>query len=169
MDPYEAILTRRSIREYTDQFVSAETIRRLLTAAMHAPSAGNQQPWQFVALTDRDMLDALAEALPYGKMLRQAPLAIVVCGDLRMETNKGYWVQDCSAATQNVLLAAHAMGLGAVWLGVYPDEGRVAALSSLLSLPRGLVPLSAISIGYPAEKPLQVDRYQEERVHRNRW
>jgi len=86
-----------------------------------------------------------------------------------METSKGYWVQDCSAATQNLLLAAHAMGLGAVWLGVYPDEGRVGALSTLLSLPRGLVPLSAISIGHPAEQPLQVDRYQEERVHHSRW
>ena len=169
MEAYEAILTRRSIRQYTDQLVPAEAIRRLLTAAMHAPSAGNQQPWQFVVLTDRSMLNALAEALPYGTMLRQAPLAIVVCGDLRMETSKGYWVQDCSAATQNLLLAAHAMGLGAVWLGVYPDEGRVGALSTLLSLPRGLVPLSAISIGHPAEQPLQVDRYQEERVHHSRW
>jgi nitroreductase len=169
VDAYEAILTRRSIRQYADRAVDDETIRQLLTAAMHAPSAGNQQPWQFVVLTDRLALDALAEALPHGKKLRQAPLAIVVCGDLRMETNKGHWVQDCSAATENVLLAAHALGLGAVWLGVYPREERIEALSSLLALPRGLVPLAAISIGYPAEQPQRVDRYQEEGVHHNKW
>jgi nitroreductase len=169
MDAYEAIRTRRSIRRYTDREVPDELIRGLLAAAMQAPSAGNQQPWQFVVATDRGLLNRLADVLPYGKMLTQAPLAIIVCGDLRLEGNKGYWVQDCSAATQNLLLATHASGLGAVWLGVYPMEERVAALRSVLSLPERVIPLAVISIGYPAEEIPPVDRYQEQRVHRNGW
>ena len=113
---------------FTEQPVPAELIEKLLRAAMQAPSAGNQQAWQFLAITDRAQLNALADVLPYGKMLTTAPLGLVVCGDLDREKSKGYWVQDCSTATQNILLAAHAQGLGAVWLGVYPREQRVEAV-----------------------------------------
>jgi nitroreductase len=169
MDAYEALLTRRSIRQYTRQRVSDELIRQLLVAAMSAPSAGNQQPWHFVVLTERHALDALADALPFGKMLRSAPLGIVVCAETAGLPNPGYWVQDCAAATENLLLAAHALGLGGVWIGVYPVEERVAGLRKLLGLPPHVVPLSAVAIGYPVQPGGTVDRYQEARVHRERW
>jgi nitroreductase len=118
MDTLTAIRTRRSIRAYTAEPVSEEMIETLLAAAMQAPSAGNQQPWHFVIIQQRALLDALDEAMPYGKMLHQAALAVVVCAEAALDVRGGYWVQDCSAATQNLLLAAHASGLGAVWLGI---------------------------------------------------
>ena len=169
MDTLEAIFTRRSIRAYTNQPVPAEMVENLLRAAMHAPSAGNQQAWQFVVITSRSQLTALAEVLPYGKMLTTAPLGIVVCGDLELEKSKGYWVQDCSAATQNILLAAHALGLGAVWLGVYPREQRVIDVRKALGIPESAIPLCAIAIGYPAEQKPRADRYDPGRVHHNGW
>lgn len=169
MEAYEAILTRRSIRAYTAEPVSAELIHKLLVAAMSAPSAGNQQPWQFVVVTERRLLDALADLLPFGKMLKQAPLAVAVCGDAKGQPREGYWVQDCSAATENLLLAAHALGLGAVWLGVYPREERVAGVRSILSIPERVTPLCVVAIGHPAEPAGPADRYREERVHWNGW
>ena len=102
-------------------------------------------------------------------MLKDAPLAIVVCGDERLERYKGFWVQDCSAATQNLLLAAHAVGLGAVWLGVYPVQQRVAKTQDLLGLPEGVIPLAIIAVGHPAERKPPADRYDASRVHRNSW
>ena len=169
MDALEAILTRRSIRQFTDQAVSEAVIEDLLRAAMSAPSAGNQQPWQFVVITDRQILDTIPSIHPYSAMLRQAPLAILVCGDEHLETHKGYWVQDCSAATQNLLLAAHARGLGAVWLGIYPRMDRVTGLRKLLGLPEHVIPLALVAIGHPAEHLPPADRYDATRVHRNRW
>ncbi|MCU0502576.1 MAG: nitroreductase family protein [Anaerolineae bacterium] len=169
MEAYEAILTRRSVRAYTDQPVSDEMIQKLLVAAMSAPSAGNGQPWHFVVITERAVLDALADLLPFGKMLKQAPLAIAVCGETRGQPFDGYWVQDCSAATENLLLAAHALGLGGVWLGVYPREERVASVRNILGMPTEVTPLCVISIGHSAEPGGSVDRYRAERVHRDRW
>ena len=169
METLEAIFTRRSIRAYTSQPVPADVIEHLLRAGMQAPSAGNQQAWQFVAITDRPQLNALAEVLPYGKMLTTAPLGIIVCGDLALEKSKGYWVQDCSAATQNILLAAHAQGLGAVWLGVYPREDRVGDVRKALGIPETVIPLCAIAVGYPAEQKPRADRYDATRVHHNTW
>jgi len=169
MDAYEAIVTRRSIRAYTAQSVGEELTKELLVAAMSAPSASNRQPWHFVAITDRQQLNALTAILPYGQMLRQAPLAIVVCGDRERQPMEGYWVQDCSAATENILLAAHARGLGAVWLGVYPREERIQELSRLLGLPEQVAPLAVLSIGYPAEHKEPADRYDDGRIHRDRW
>jgi nitroreductase len=169
MDTLEAIFTRRSIRTYTDQTVPTEVVDNLLRAAMQAPSAGNQQAWQFVVVTNRPQLNALAEVLPYGKMLTTAPLGIIVCGDLEHEKSKGYWVQDCSAATQNILLAAHAQGLGAVWLGVYPREQRVIDVRKALGVPENVTPLCVIAIGYPAEQKERADRYDPAKVHYDRW
>jgi nitroreductase len=169
MDAMEAILTRRSVRQYTSEPVSEQTIQALLQAAMSAPSAGNQQPWQFIVIDARQMLDAIPGVHPFARMLQQAPLAILVCGDLTRERGPGFWVQDCSAATQNLLLAARAQGLGAVWLGVYPREERIAGLRELLGLPEHVVPLALVSIGHPASEQRVVDRYDEGRVHRNRW
>ena len=169
MEAYEAILTRRSVRAYTDQPVSDDMIQKLLVAAMSAPSAGNGQPWRFVVITERAVLDALADLLPFGKMLKQAPLAITVCGDAKGSAREGYWVQDCSAATENLLLAAHALGLGGVWLGVHPREDRVAGVRKILGMPEQVTPLCVLAVGHPAEPSGPVDRYREERVHRDRW
>jgi len=169
MDAYEAIMTRRSIRAYTPKPVGEELIQQLLAAAMSAPSASNRQPWHFLVITERRQLDALTAILPYGQMLKQAPLAIVVCGDRERQPMDGYWVQDCSAATENILLAAHATGLGAVWLGVYPREERIQELTRLLGLPEQVSPLAVLSIGYPAEHKEPARRFDESRIHRDRW
>lgn len=166
-DFVHTIFARRSIRQYTSEPVSEDDIQTLLEAAMAAPSASNRKPWQFIVVTERDRLDALAEAHKHGKMLFDAPLAISVCGDLtEMER---FWVQDCSAATENLLLAATALGLGAVWLGVYPRDERVAAVRETLGLPEHITPLNVISIGHPAEEKQSRTQFDDERVHREEW
>ena len=169
MDAMEAILSRRSIRRYTDKPVPEEVITELMEAAMSAPSASNQQPWQFVIINDRRILDEIPKIHPYAHMLKEASWAIAVCGDQNLATMGEYWIQDCSAATQNILIAAHARGLGAVWLGVYPREERAKTAQKLLGLPEHVIPLCFISIGYPAEKKPPANRYDASRVHHNRW
>ena len=169
MDTLDAILTRRSIRKYTDQAVPDELVSRLLQAAMAAPSAGNEQAWQFIVIRDRALLDAVPKFHPYAAMLKYASVAVLVCGDLTREKFKGCWVQDCSAATQNLLLAATTMELGAVWTGVYPFEERVAGMRKLLDLPEQVIPLSLVPIGFPAEQPGKADRFDRSRIHRDRW
>jgi nitroreductase len=169
VDTIEAIRTRRSIRRYTGDPVADDVLSEILKAAMSAPSAGNQQPWQFVVVAERALREAIAAFHPYAQMVREAPVAIVVCGDLRLETYKGYWVQDCSAATQNILLAAHAKGLGAVWVGIYPVEDRVQRLQQLLALPAQVVPLALVPLGLPAERVPPANRFDPARIHRNRW
>jgi nitroreductase len=163
MDAMEAILTRRSIRKYTPQPVSDELVTELLRAAMSAPSASNQQDWHFVVVRSRQVLDELGRVHPYAPV-GGAPLAIVVCGDLQRESHKGFWTQDCSAATQNLLLAAHASGLGAVWCGCYPREERAGAVAKVLGLPQHVVPLALVVIGYPAETKPRQDRYDPAKV-----
>lgn len=165
----EAIFARRSIRKYTDEPVSDEQLTQLLRAAMAAPSAGNQQPWQFVVIRDRNTLDAVPKFHPYSAMLAEAPLAVLVCGDLERETVKGYWVQDCSAAVENLLIAASAIGLGAVWLGVHPVSEREDGCRKLLGIPANVVPFAIVSIGHPDEQKAPADRYDAERVHHERW
>jgi nitroreductase len=166
-DFIQTIFARRSIRKYTDESVSEADIQTLLEAAMAAPSASNRKPWQFVVVTKRQTLDKLAEIHPHGKMLFEAPLSIAVCGDLT--SVERFWVQDCSAATENLLLAATALGLGSVWLGVYPREERVAAVRQVLGLPEKITPLNLISIGHPAEEKEARTQYDETRVHREHW
>ena len=161
------IFARRSIREYTAEVISEKDIKTMLEAAMAAPSASNRKPWHFIAVTDRQILDSLARVHLYGKMLFKAPLCVVVCGDTTISA--GSWVQDCSAATENILLAATALGLGAVWLGVYPREERVDPISKLLNIPETVVPLNMISIGHPAEEKEPRTQYDEQRVHRQQW
>jgi nitroreductase len=169
MDALQAILTRRSIRQYTPEPVKIELVDELLHAAMSAPSAGNQQPWQFVIITERQKLDAIPVFHPHADMVRLASAAVLVCGDMRLEKNKGYWVQDCSAATQNLLLAAHAHGLGAVWVGIYPREERVQEFRKLLAIPEEVVPFALVPIGYPAEAKPPSNRYNPTRVHINHY
>jgi len=169
METLEAILSRRSVRRYTPEPVPDPVIAEILRAAMSAPSAGNQQPWQFVVVVDRRLRDEIPTFHPYAQMVREAPIVIVVCGDLRLENYRGYWIQDCSAATQNLLLAAHAKGLGAVWVGIYPKEDRVVRLQQLLGLPAEVIPLAVVPIGHPAERVPPANRYDASRVHRDRW
>jgi nitroreductase len=169
MDAETVILTRRSIRKYTKKSISNTLIKHILEAGVNAPSAGNQQPWQFIVIDNRKILDELPNFLPNGKMLKDADKAICICGDLSQEKHSGYWMLDCSAATQNMLLAAHAKGLGACWLGVYPREERVENLKKLFKTPENIVPFSVISLGYPIEKSSKVNRYDESKVHKNIW
>ncbi|MBC8181673.1 nitroreductase family protein [candidate division KSB1 bacterium] len=165
----ETILTRRSIRKYTEQPVSEDDVNDLLKAGMAAPSANNCQPWHFIVINDHQLMDKIPEFHPYSRMLRQASTAILVCIDKNLENADGYGIQDCSAATQNILLAAHAKGLGAVWLGIYPRQVRINGIKELLKIPGDIVPLSLISIGYPKEEKPPVNRFNEARIHYNRW
>ncbi len=165
----DPVLSRRSIRKYTDEPVTDEQVECLLRAAMAAPSAGNQQPWQFVVIREREVLDAVPEVHPYSSMITLAPLAILVCGDRRLERWPQYWDQDCSAATENMLVAAAQLGLGAVWLGVHPLQERVDGLRRLLCIPREITPFSLVPVGWPAETKAPADRYDAARVHYDRW
>ncbi len=169
MDVFEAIHTRRSIRKYEDRRVPDEAVEQLLAAAMTAPSARNGQPWQFLVIDDRALLDSCAEICPNAAMIRGAPKAVLVCGDLDLEGSEGYWPVDCSAAVENMLLAAHGLGLGACWCGVYPRPHRMDGLRALFGLPERVVPHSLVVLGYPAEPSARKDRYRPDRVHRNRW
>jgi nitroreductase len=164
-----ALFTRRSIRKYTSQPIDGEMIDYLLKAAMVAPSAGNQQPWQFVVMTSREVLDQVPHFHPHAKMVTGAPAAILVCGDLTLEKHKDYWVQDCSAAAENLLLAAEVKGLGAVWLGVYPREDRVKGFRTLLGVPDHSVPFACIVIGFPGEHKEPAERFNKDRIHYNKW
>lgn len=169
MDALECLHTRRSTRQYTDEPVSEENIRTMLDAAMAAPSAGNAQPWHFIVVRGKNMLDKITSIHPHAAMAARAPLAILLCGNLAEEKYKGFWVQDCSAATQNLLLAANALGLGAVWAGVYPVEERVAVFKELFALPGPVVPLSLVVIGHRQGEPARQSRYNAAKVHLEKW
>lgn len=166
----ENIATRVSVRSYLDKPVEAAQVEQLLRAGMAAPSAVNRQPWHFVVVTDKAQLKALSKANPYADMVAKAPLAIVVCGDMKKALDgksREFWVQDCSAATENILLAANAMGLGAVWTGAYPSEERVKDISAILNLPEHIVPLNIIVIGYPDGENKPKDKWKPENISYN--
>lgn len=163
---------RKSVRSYTDQQVSDAQLKELTRAAMAAPTAVDKRPWSFVIVNERKLLDSLAEILPYGKMLREATGAIAVCGDMNKalpDIAQDFWIQDCSAATQNILLAAESMGLGAVWIGGYPIPERVQDLRSMLQLPEHIIPLNIISIGYPKGPQQAKNKWDESIIHFNSW
>lgn len=164
----DVIMTRTSVRSWTDQPVEQAKIETMLKAAMAAPTAVNRQPWHFVVVQSREGLDALADSSPRGGgMLRKAQLAIVVCGDMNLALDgdgRDFWVQDASAATENLLLAAHALGLGAVWTGGYPIAERVNSIRQALDLPDNLVPLATVLIGYPAESPAPKQKWNPDKV-----
>ncbi|HEY3414971.1 MAG TPA: nitroreductase family protein [Armatimonadota bacterium] len=169
LETLKAIKTRRSIRQYESRPVPAGLVTQLLAAAMQAPSACNQQPWEFVVIDDRAILDAIPTYHANAEMCLQAPLAILVCADTRALKAVDHWIEDCSAATQNLLLAAHDAGLGAVWTAVRADPAREAAFQRTLNLPAGITPLALVPIGYPAEIKEPEDRFLPGRVHHNRW
>ncbi len=167
--PDDPVLSRRSIRKYTSEPITDADVERLLRAAMAAPSAGNQQPWQFVVIRERETLVAITEVHPYSSMLPEAALAILVCGDAANTRWREMWEQDCAAATENLLVEAEVLGLGGVWLGVHPIAERVAGIRALLGLPSGIVPFSLVPVGHPAEHKPPSDRYDAARVHLERW
>ncbi|MEO0082274.1 MAG: nitroreductase family protein [candidate division WOR-3 bacterium] len=161
------IFARRSVRAYTDEPVAAQDLKALLEAAMAAPSANNRQPWRFVVVTDRPRLTQLAQIHPHGKMLATARACIAVCGDT--EVAPDYWIQDCSAATENILVAAAMLGLGTCWLGVHPRPDRERAIKEFLGIPAGIGLLCLIAVGHPAEEKEPRTQYDPDKVHRERW
>jgi len=169
MDAIESILSRRSIRKYKKKPISKELIKNLLEAAMSAPSADNEQPWHFIIINDTQILCEIPTFHNHAEMLKEAALAILVCCDKNLQKHEEMWIQDCSAATENILIAVQAKELGAVWLGVYPRTERVNGLKKLLSIPEHIIPFSLVSIGYPAEQKPRANRYNESRIHYNIW
>jgi nitroreductase len=165
------IFGRRSIRVYSPGDIDEATVIRLLEAAMAAPSAMTKDPWRFVVVRQAAMLSALAGVLPGGKMLNTATLAIVVCGDLdaAFERETSFMLQDCSAAIQNLLLAAHALSLGACWVGVHPSESAIRRLKELFGLPSPVIPIAVVALGHPGEDPGPRTRFNPRYVHSEKW
>jgi len=169
MDTMEAIMTRRSVRRFENKSVADDVLRQILKAAMQAPSAGNQQQWDFIVITEKNMLSEIPRINANASMARIAPLAVLVTADLSREKHPGYWVIDCSAAVQNMLIAAHALGVGAVWTGVYPVAERVEGFKKLFNLPENIIPHSLVVMGYPLETPKPQDRFNLNLIHNNAW
>ncbi len=165
------IFARRSVRRFEKRDVPESMVKDLLEAAMAAPSAVAKDPWHFIVVRDAETRARLAVGLPHGQMLQESPVGIVVCGDLDRahDRNLSYLLQDCSAAIENLLLAASLLGLGAVWLGIHPREERVTHTRSLFQLPGSIIPVSAVAVGWPAERPAARTRYRDAAVHRERW
>ncbi len=169
MEFHEGLITRRSIRTYTPDKIEYSQVEDIVKAGMYAPSAVNCQPWHFIILDDREIFQKIMDIHPYSKMLKNAQYAIVVLGDEELQHGPGYWVVDCAAATQNILLAAHAKGIGSVWLGLHPREQRKKGIKELFNLPEHIHPFSIISLGYPGEEKEQPDRFKKDRIHYNQW
>lgn len=171
-DAFSVIFSRKSVRKFQNKPVSRADLELILKAGMAAPTAVDRRPWAFVAVTDRKMLDTLADKLPYAKMLYQAGAAIVVLGDLDKTLpgeGQAYWIQDCSAVTQNILLAVEALGLGAVWTAVYPSKEREASVREVLGLPLNVIPLNVIPIGVPDGDPKPKDKWDPTVIHWEKW
>ncbi len=161
------IHNRKSVRDFIpDKTISKEDIETIVKAGMAAPSGRDARPWEIIVVDDRNVLNGMAEQLPYAKMLQYAPLAIVVCGDT---TKSFYWYVDCSAVTENILLAVESLGLGAVWTAAYPYEDRMNAVIQSINLPGHILPLAVIPIGYPQGEQKPKDKYDESKIHYNKW
>ena len=169
MDALTCIFTRRSVRKYTSQPISDETIKILLQAAMSAPTARDERSWEFIVVRDKDVLRQVPSFHPFAKHIPDAPVAIVIVGNKKLEAQPGLWVADCSNAAMTILLAAHSMGLGAVWTTFYPYPDRMAGARKLLNLPDNIEPLNIIPIGYPAEMKPPENRFNPAKIHYDRW
>lgn len=168
----EDIMTRTSVRSYSDRQVEKETVDTLLRAAMAAPTAGNKQPWRFVVIDDKAILQSISENFHTMTMAKDASIAVIMCGDTQSAFPgelSDYWIQDVSAASENLLLAAHAMGLGAVWCGIYPQMDRVEQFSEMLNLPGNIIPMACICVGYPSGETTPKDKWKPEYIHYNSW
>lgn len=165
------IFARRSVRKFQDGEIPEEILNDLLKAAMAAPSAVGRDPWHFIVVRNKSMLERITDILPNGKMLREAGAGIIACGDIERahDRRESYMLQDLSAATENILLAAGALGLGSCWLGIHPRQERIEEIKKLFSLPENIIPVCGIALGWPAEEPEPRTRYQEERVHWEGW
>lgn len=169
METMKAILTRRSIRKYKDKKINKEQVNEIIKAAMYAPSAFNKQPWQFIAIDKREIIDEIFKIIPHAEMLKQAAIAVLICGDKSLEEDINLIALDCSAATQNALLAIHDIGLGGVWISVYPAEDTITGLRNLFKYPENIVPISLLSIGFPDEAVANEERFKPEKIHYNNW
>jgi nitroreductase len=169
MNTLDAIISRRSIRQYTSQQVSDEQVATIIKAAMYAPSAVNKQPWHFIVFRDRKTVQRILEAHPNASMLQKASVAILTCWDENLQHDTGYGPIDCAAATQNMLLTAHDMGLGAVWVGLYPRQQRMEAIQGIFMLPPNIKGFSIVSLGYPAEIKISPERFNQSRIHFEQW
>lgn len=168
----KSIHSRKSVRHYLDKKVSKEDLLTLVKAGMAAPTAVDKRPWAFIVVTDKDILKGLESGLPHAKMITNAGSCIIVCGVLEKAlpgSGQEYWIQDCSAASENILLAAESMGLGAVWTAVYPSEERIAHVRKTLGIPETVVPLNVIPVGYPSGDEIPKDKFDQANVHWERW
>lgn len=164
-----SILTRRSIRKFKKKDIKSDDLETILKAAMAAPTAGNSQVWEFIVINDRVILNAIQTFHPYAQMVLQAPIAVLVCANIRREKYKNRWPLDCAAASENILLAAHSLNLGAVWVGIYPDDKRMKEMSRLLELPDFIEPVSLIPIGYADEEKPESNRFDRDKIHYNKF
>ncbi len=169
MNTLDAIFTRRSIRSYTDQKVDKKLIEEIISAAMYAPSAHNQQPWCFLVIDEKALLEKISNFHPYAKMAKSAPLGILICTDTKLHKIENYWIQDCSAATENLLLAAHDKGLGAVWTGIYFNKELEKNYTKEFNLPENILPFAFVVIGYPKEQKAKQERFDKKRIKYNNW
>lgn len=169
MDVMTAILTRRSIRKYTGVPIKEDELKTILEAGFHGPSAHNLRPISFVVINDKQQLEVIAKFHPYAKMLPQAGCGIVVCGDINKQSREGFLVEDCSAAIENMLLAAHSLNLGAVWCGLYPQKELTDGFTELLKLPENIIPIGIIVTGNKAEEVVPLNRYDAAKIHYNNW
>lgn len=171
----EAIMSRTSIREYTDEAISDADMETLLRAGMAAPSCCNIQPWHFIVIKDQSVRQQMTDSIGPAQPAAKAQAVIVVCGDMNImnespvKDNTDYWVCDACAATENILIAANALGLGGVWMGVWPMTNRISKIQSILGLPDYIIPLDMIALGHPAEQPQPKDKWNPERIHQDRW
>lgn len=169
MDAIEAIFTRRSIRRYSDKEIKNEIVDKIIHAGMYAPSAVNKQPWHFIVFEKAETKNAIMDVHRSSLMLAEAKKAILVCYDENLQHDEGYGLLDCSASTQNMLLTAHALGIGSCWIGIYPREKRMEGLREIFKLPGNIIPFAVISLGYPAETKETPDRIKPERIHFESW
>jgi nitroreductase len=169
MEVLDAIINRRSIRQYTLGQVSDDTLERLLKAGMYAPSAVNKQPWDFIVFRSKETMQQIVDVHPNAAMLLRANVAILVCWDDLRQHDVGYGPVDCSAATQNILLAAHGLGLGAVWVGIYPRQQRMDAIHRIFNLPGHIHGFSIVSLGFPAEHKSTPERFDKRKIHFEKW
>lgn len=168
----QLIQTRVSVRQFTGEKISNEQIQTLLHCAMAAPTAMNKQPWAFIVITEDSLLQQMGQAFPFSRCGNGAACAFVMCGDMGKALpgeGQGFWINDVSAATENLLLAAHAMGLGAVWTGVYPSTDRTPQVQQMLGLPENILPMCIVPVGVPAEQPEIKNKFCEDNIHYNRW